>query len=278
MWSFVRENPKAGIFAILVHVVFVAVLVLTLHGKTPAPAVNPDAKIIKAKVIDESKIKKQRQRKEAQKRKKETERRKQQEAQRKKQQEKIKQEKRKAEQQKELALKKKKEAEQKKKLALKKKQEAERKQKLAEEQKRKAEALEKREQQEREQRIADMKKQMELELAREEEERKKAAQKAAQQTEVDRYRALIKQAISNKWRVPFSARKGQECVLRLKLIPSGDVISVEVVKSSGDPEYDLSVEKAVYSAMPLPLPPAESGLFHEFREINVPFRLESRNL
>jgi colicin import membrane protein len=257
MWRFIRENPGAAIFAVLVHVVFAAALVLTLDGKTHTPAINPQAKIIKAKVIDEAKRKKEHKRKEAKKKKKEE---------RKKREEKKKEEKRKAElKKKKLAVKKKKEAEAKKK-------------KLAAEKKRKQELKKKQEEQERKQRIAEMQKQMDLELAREEAERKKQAQRAAQQKEVDRYRVLIKQAISNKWRVPFSARKGQECILKLRLIPSGEVVSVEVVKSSGDREYDLSVEKAVYAAMPLPLPPADSGLFHEFREINVPFRLESRNL
>lgn len=257
MWRFVRDNPKAVIFAVLVHVVFAAILLITLDSKTSTPAINPDIKIVKAQVIDEAKIKKERQRKEALKRKEQE--RKQREAEKKRQAE----------------LKKKRELEKKKKLALKKKKEAEaKKKKLAEENKRKEELKKKQEEQERQQRIAEMQKQMELEEA----ERKKLAQRAAQQKEVDRYRVLIKQAISNKWRVPVSARKGQECILRLTLIPSGEVIRVDVVKSSGDTAYDRSVEAAVYKASPLPLPPAESGLFNEFREINVPFRLESRNL
>lgn len=252
MWRFFRENPQAAIFAVLVHVVFIAVLVVTLDGKTHTPVINPDAKIIKAKVIDEAKIKKERKRKENIKRKKEAER--------KKREAKKKEEKRKAElKKKKLALKKKKEAEAKKK-------------KLAAEKKRKQELKKKQDEQERKQRIAELQKQMDLELAREEAERKKQAQRAAQQKEVDLYQARIKQAISNKWRVPFSARKGQECILKLRLIPSGEVVHIQVIKSSGDKEYDLSVEKAVYAAMPLPLPPADSGLFSEFREIKIPFR------
>lgn len=258
MWRFVRENPKAVIFAVLVHVVFAAILVLTFDWKASKPVINPDAKIVKAQVIDEAKIKKERKRKEELKRK---------EQQRKKEAERKKRE---AEKKRQAELKKKREQEQKKKLALKKKKEAEaRKKKLAEEKKRQEELRKKQDEQERQQRIAELQKQMELEEA----ERKKQAQRAAQQKEVDRYRALIKQSISNKWRIPVSARKGQECVLKLKLIPSGEVVSIEVVKSSGDAIFDRSVTAAVNSASPLPLPPAESGLFNEFREINLPFRL-----
>lgn len=269
MWRFVRDNPKAVVFALFVHALFAAVLVVTLDGKKPIPAVNPEVKIVKAKVIDETIIKKEKQRKEAIKRE---EQRKKKEAERKKREARKKEEKRKAE------LKKKRELEKKKQLALKKKKEAEaKKKKLAEEQKRKEELRKQQEEKERKQRIAEMQQQMEAELARQEAELKLQAKRVAQQKEVDRYRALIKQSISNKWRVPLSAKKGQECILKLRLIPSGEVISVEIVKSSGDTVYDRSVEAAVIKASPLPLPPAESGLFNEFREINIPFRLESRN-
>jgi colicin import membrane protein len=265
MWRFIRENPKAFIFAVFVHVAFVLALIFSLDGKTPTPAVSSDVKIVKARVIDEAKIKKERQRKEAIKRKKEQQKK---AAEQKKREARKRAAKRKAEQ-------KRKREQEKQRLVLKKKKEAEaRKKKLAAEKKRKAEELrKKREEQERQTRIAELQKQMEQEEA----ERNKQAQRVAQQKEVDRFRALIKQAISNKWRIPVSARKGQECILKLRLIPSGEVVSVEVIKSSGDTIYDRSVEAAVFRASPLPLPPAESGLFNEFREINVPFRLESRN-
>jgi colicin import membrane protein len=265
MWRFVRDNPKAVIFAVFVHVAFALALIFSLDGKTPTPVVAPDVKIVKARVIDEAKIKKERQRKEAIKRKKEQQKK---AAEQKKREARKREAKRKAEQ-------KRKREQEKQRLAQKKKQQAEaRKKKLAAEKKRKTEELrKKREEQERQTRIAELQKQIEQEEA----ERKRQAQRVALQKEVDRYRALIKQAISNKWRIPVSARKGQECILKLRLIPSGEVISVEVIKSSGDTIYDRSVEAAVFKASPLPLPPAESGLFNEFREINVPFRLESRN-
>lgn len=260
MWSIIRENPKAVLFAIVVHVVFVGVLIFSFRISTPTVAVNPEVKIVKATVIDEGKIKEERKRKEAIKRKKEQARK---EAERKKR---------------EAELKKQREAE-KKRLALKKKKEVEAK-------KRKAELARKKKEQER--KAAELKKQQEeadrkareaelqRQLAEDERQRKLQAQRAAQQKEVDRYQALIKQAISNKWRIPVSARQGQECVLKLRLIPSGEVVSVQVIKSSGDNVFDRSVESAVYKASPLPLPPAESGLFNEFREINVPFRLEKK--
>lgn len=65
------------------------------------------------------------------------------------------------------------------------------------------------------------------------------------------------------------------CEVMVRLIPSGDVIQVQLTRSSGDSTFDRSVENAVHKAAPLPVPPAESGLFDVFRELN--FNLEHEN-
>jgi colicin import membrane protein len=55
------------------------------------------------------------------------------------------------------------------------------------------------------------------------------------------------------------------------LLPGGDVLSVKSTRSSGQPAYDSAVERAIYKAAPLPLPP-DSALFREFRELHLKFR------
>jgi membrane protein involved in colicin uptake len=67
MWSIIKENPKAVIFAIAVHVIFVVVLVVSLKHSAPTVAVNPQTEIVKATVIDEGKIKRERERQAAKK-------------------------------------------------------------------------------------------------------------------------------------------------------------------------------------------------------------------
>jgi colicin import membrane protein len=54
------------------------------------------------------------------------------------------------------------------------------------------------------------------------------------------------------------------------MIPGGDVVSVRIVRSSGDPVFDRSVESAVFQAAPLPVP-SEPHLFEAFREFNFIF-------
>ncbi len=45
---------------------------------------------------------------------------------------------------------------------------------------------------------------------------------------------------------------------------------MNVIRSSGDPVFDRSVESAVLKASPLPLP-GDAALFTHFREINFNF-------
>ncbi|VAW88193.1 hypothetical protein MNBD_GAMMA18-2241 [hydrothermal vent metagenome] len=179
-------------------------------------------------------------------------------------------------------------------------------QRRVEEQQKKAAALEKQRAQAEAKRIADenkrkadklrraeeAKRQAELEAKRIEEQRRKAeqaarraadAQRMRQQLaaeqqalatertqkiarEVDRYILLIKQKIENKWRKPPGIADKLACEVLVKLIPGGGVAMVQIVKSSGNPVFDRSVEVAVLSAEPLPLP-EDATMFEHFREI-----------
>ncbi len=66
------------------------------------------------------------------------------------------------------------------------------------------------------------------------------------------YAALIQQTVMNYWSRPPSARNGMEAVLAIQLIPSGDVISVTLLKSSGNTAFDRSAINAVEKAGSFP--------------------------
>ena len=60
--------------------------------------------------------------------------------------------------------------------------------------------------------------------------------------------------------------------MRVRLSPEGRVLSVEVAESSGDEQFDQSLERAVLRASPLPVP-EERDLFDTyFREFNIVFQ------
>lgn len=104
-------------------------------------------------------------------------------------------------------------------------------------------------------------------------EAKPAALSAQAQGEIDKYKTLIVQAISQQWIVPDNLTKGLEAKLLVTLAPGGMVVDVKIVKSSGDPVLDRSAQTAVYKASPLPVP-ADSALFNKFRTINLIVRPE----
>jgi len=84
------------------------------------------------------------------------------------------------------------------------------------------------------------------------------------------YIPYIQEKVQNSWLRPAGSPRGLRCVIRVKLIPGGEVVGAKVVKSSGDALFDRSVESAVLKASPLPLP-ADPDLFKHFREIDFNF-------
>jgi colicin import membrane protein len=146
-----------------------------------------------------------------------------------------------------------------------KKVEERKKREQAEAKRREREDAEKR----RKQAEADLKQQ----LAAEEGARQTAREQAAQQALFKQYEALISQKIVRNWVRPPSARAGMSCVVKVRLLPGGTVVSARVVRSCGSEIIDRSVENAVYKAAPLPLP-EDKAQFEHFRELDLVFRPE----
>jgi colicin import membrane protein len=72
------------------------------------------------------------------------------------------------------------------------------------------------------------------------------------------------------WILPQDLQGNPEAVFDVVQIPDGTVISVKLVKSSGNKAYDEAVERAILKASPLPLPEPRS-LFE--RQLRLTFRL-----
>ena len=88
------------------------------------------------------------------------------------------------------------------------------------------------------------------------------------------YRFGIYQRVVANWSRPLSARLGMQAKLLVELIPTGRVMSVTVVESSGNAEFDRSAEAAVNKAREFEVP-AESEIFERhFRQFSLLFRPE----
>ena len=55
----------------------------------------------------------------------------------------------------------------------------------------------------------------------------------------------IQAAVINRWTRPPSARNGMVAVLAIQLVPTGEVVGVGVLQSSGDTAFDRSAMTAV---------------------------------
>ena len=263
MLELFKKSPRFFVGAILVHLFFIVLFGVGFHFKSKERAATAVPESVKVTTIDEKEVKKELAKLKAvddreEKRKQELNK------------------KRKAEERRLQKLKKEREIALKQEKALKEKQRME-KERLAElERKRKVEEVK----QDRAKKERALKDKM---LA--EEERMKAEAEAAalrkaelkkRQTTIDKYMNLIEAKVYRHWIKPPSINKGLVSELRVKLIPTGEVIDIELSKSSGDPIYDKSVTAAVRKASPLPLPPAETGLFDVFRDLHLPMRADKK--
>lgn len=90
--------------------------------------------------------------------------------------------------------------------------------------------------------------------------------------EVASHSDAIRAAVKQRWRIPgtYRGRNDLKTTVRIRTIPGGDVLDVSVVESSGYPQFDESVIKAVQLASPLPVP--SGALFDkEFRSFLMMF-------
>ncbi len=88
------------------------------------------------------------------------------------------------------------------------------------------------------------------------------------------YQLGIYQLVVANWSRPPSARNGMQARLMVELIPTGEVIGVTIVESSGNSAFDRSAETAVRKARTFEVP-IESAVFERyFRRFSLLFRPE----
>ena len=99
-------------------------------------------------------------------------------------------------------------------------------------------------------------------------------QASARQREVDGYKSKIrdkiKRFINNQ---ACQALNNPEAEFDVTLMPTGQLLmDPRLKRSSGNAACDQAIERGILRAQPLPLPPADSGFFSEFRELNLVLR------
>jgi TonB family protein len=88
------------------------------------------------------------------------------------------------------------------------------------------------------------------------------------------YAQAILQLIAQNWSRPPSARNGMEVRMIVELVPTGDVVGVTLVSSSGNEAFDRSAEQAVRKVGKFDVP-KDPHIFEEnFRHLTVNFKPE----
>ena len=286
---------RSFLYSLVIHVVVIAVLIVNFDS-VPRPAIKPRPKenIVEAVTVDEKAVEKELQRlreleqekqramekklrdlerkaSEVEKKRKEEEKKKRTAERKRKEEEKRQAEaelKRKEEERKTAAERKRIKEE---------KRTAEAELKRIEEEKRKAEAERKRVEEEKRRAEAERKRKAE------EEKRKKAAETALKKQLAQEQQEQDKKTLQNivadiYYKVTGNFNKtglpkGLECVLSVRTIPGGEVISVTMSKPSGNEIFDRRAITAVEKASPLPLP-ADPATFDRLglRKFNFRFK------
>lgn len=92
---------------------------------------------------------------------------------------------------------------------------------------------------------------------------------AARASALGEYIARIQAKVRGNWILPQDLQGNPEAIFLVIQLPTGEVLSTKLLKSSGNPAYDTAVERAILKSSPLPLP-SDRSLFD--RELKLTFR------
>jgi colicin import membrane protein len=92
---------------------------------------------------------------------------------------------------------------------------------------------------------------------------------AARASALGEYIARIQSKVRGNWILPQELQGNPEAIFLVTQLPTGEVLLIKLLKSSGNPAYDQAVERAILKSSPLPLP-SDRSLFD--RELKLTFR------
>jgi colicin import membrane protein len=98
--------------------------------------------------------------------------------------------------------------------------------------------------------------------------------KGQNEQEVQSYQASIYDLVRKNWSRPPSARNGMQARFVVELIPTGEVLSVALVDSSGNGSFDRSAEQAIRRARRFDVPKDNELFEANFRRFYFLFRPE----
>lgn len=92
------------------------------------------------------------------------------------------------------------------------------------------------------------------------------------------YVGQIQREIIQNWSRPPSARNGMQTLLRVRLVPTGEVVDVKIEDSSGNDAFDRSAVQAVRKSERFVVPSDTLRFERNFREFTVLFKPDDLRL
>jgi len=114
--------------------------------------------------------------------------------------------------------------------------------------------------------------QMSQELNQESQAIRQSVQASMASKQVADYVSRIRQKIRGLIRLPPNLQGNPEVVFKVDLLPNGEVVRITQVSSSRQPAYDQEVERAIWKASPLPLPPDRNAASAFLNGLNLHFK------
>lgn len=89
--------------------------------------------------------------------------------------------------------------------------------------------------------------------------------KQLSQKEIDRYIAMMQAAVQEHWKVPASLGTLTDPLVEVRLSRKGEVETIAILESSGNPAMDDSLIRAIKAAAPFTLPRQQYEAFRTNR-------------
>ncbi|HVC49641.1 MAG TPA: TonB family protein [Burkholderiales bacterium] len=99
------------------------------------------------------------------------------------------------------------------------------------------------------------------------------ASAAANKKILNEYVRRIRDKIRANEDLPAGLDPDSAAMVHVTLLPTGEVINISLLSSTGTKAYADAVERAIYKAQPLPLPP-QPALIEAFKNIDLKFTLK----
>ncbi len=85
------------------------------------------------------------------------------------------------------------------------------------------------------------------------------------------FREKIRAKIRGNTRIPENLSANPQARFEVSVLPTGEIVGVKLIKSSGNTAYDQAVERAIYKSSPLPTPPDKDAVA-QFRKLDLTFQ------